>query len=116
MRKLTCLTAIALLLTALFLAPAGAMAADKIVIGVTTSLNFLEGKEANNAVNLAVEEINKAGGVKVGGKMLPFAVESIDIRDAAPGVPVPEALLGMEKLILEKKPHALVVGPFRSEA
>ena len=25
-----------------------AMAADKIVIGVTTSLNFLEGKEANN--------------------------------------------------------------------
>lgn len=116
MRKLTCLTAIALLLTALFLAPTGAMAADKIVIGVTTSLNFLEGKEANNSVKLAVEEINKAGGVKVGGKMLPFAVESIDIRDAAPGVPVPEALLGMEKLILEKKPNALVVGPFRSEA
>ena len=24
--------------------------------------------------------------------------------------------MGMEKLILEKKPHALVVGPFRSEA
>ena len=116
MRKLTCLTAIALLLTALLLAPAGVMAADKIVIGVTTSLNFLEGKESNNAVNLAVAEINAKGGVKVGGKMLPFAVESIDIRDAAPGVPVPEALLGMEKLILEKKPHALVVGPFRSEA
>lgn len=116
MRKLTCLTAVALLLTALFLAPTGALAADKIVIGVPTSLNFLEGKEANNSVKLAVDEINKAGGVKVGGKMLPFVVESIDIRDAAPGVPVPEALLGIEKLILEKKPNALVVGPFRSEA
>ena len=116
MRKLTCILAITMLLTGLLLAPTGALAADKIVIGVTTSLNFLEGKEANNAVNLAVSEINAAGGVKVGGKMLPFAVEAIDIRDAAPGVPVPEALMGMEKLILEKKPHALVVGPFRSEA
>jgi branched-chain amino acid transport system substrate-binding protein len=31
-------------------------------------------------------------------------------------VPVPEALLGLEKIILEKKPTALMVGPFRSEA
>ncbi|MCB2227694.1 MAG: ABC transporter substrate-binding protein [Desulfarculaceae bacterium] len=116
MRKLTCILAITMLMAGLLLAPTGALAADKVVLGVTTSLNFLEGKEANNSVKMAVEEINKAGGVKVGGKMLPFAIESIDIRDAAPGVPVPEALLGIEKLILEKKPNALVVGPFRSEA
>ncbi|RJX35746.1 MAG: amino acid ABC transporter substrate-binding protein [Desulfarculus sp.] len=116
MKKLTCLLAAALLAAGLLLAPTPAPAADKIVIGVSTSLNFLEGKESYNAVQLAVEEINAKGGVKVGGKKLPFAIESIDIRDAAPGVPVPEALLGMEKLILEKKPHALVVGPFRSEA
>lgn len=93
-----------------------AAAAQDLVIGVPTSLGFLEGKESLNAVNLAVDEINKAGGVKVGGKSLPFKVVSIDIRDAAPGVPVPEALLGIEKLILEKKPTALLVGPFRSEA
>jgi branched-chain amino acid transport system substrate-binding protein len=68
------------------------------------------------AVEMAVEEINAAGGVAVGGKKLPIKVESIDLRDAAPGVPVPEALLGLEKIILEKKPTALVVGPFRSEA
>ncbi len=43
-------------------------------------------------------------------------MESIDIRDAAAGVPVPEALLGLEKIILEKKVNAVVVGPFRSEA
>jgi branched-chain amino acid transport system substrate-binding protein len=93
-----------------------ALAADEIVIGVTTSLTFLEGKEAMKAVELAVEEINAAGGVQVGDKKLPFKIVSIDIRDASPGVPVPEALLGMEKLILEQKPNALVVGPFRSEA
>jgi branched-chain amino acid transport system substrate-binding protein len=91
-------------------------AAAPIVIGVPTSIGFLEGKEALKAVELAVEEINAKGGVSVGGEKRPFSVESIDIRDAAPGVPVPEALLGLEKIILEKKPAALLVGPFRSEA
>ena len=91
-------------------------AAEPVVIGVPTSTGFLEGKEALKAVNLAVEEINARGGVTVGAEKRPFKVESIDIRDAAPGVPVPEALLGLEKIILEKKPVALVVGPFRSEA
>lgn len=91
-------------------------AAPPIVIGVPTSTGFLEGKEALRAVELAVEEINAKGGVSVGAEKRPFSVESIDIRDAAPGVPVPEALLGLEKIILEKKPTALLVGPFRSEA
>jgi len=67
-------------------------------------------------VQMAVEEINAAGGVSVGMTKRDLKVESIDLRDAAPGVPVPEALLGIEKIILEKKPAALVVGPFRSEA
>jgi branched-chain amino acid transport system substrate-binding protein len=91
-------------------------AADPIVIGVPTSLGFLEGKESLKAVQMAVDEINAAGGVQVGSDKRPFKVESIDLRDAAPGVPVPEALLGLEKIILEKKPTALLVGPFRSEA
>ncbi len=93
-----------------------APAAQPIIVGVPTSLGFLEGKEGLRAVEMAVAEINAKGGVMVGGEKRPFKVESIDIRDAAPGVPVPEALLGIEKLILEKKPTALLVGPFRSEA
>ncbi len=91
-------------------------AKEPIVIGVPTSIGFLEGKEALKSVQLAVEEINEKGGVKVGNESRMLKVESLDIRDAAPGVPVPEALLGIEKLILEKKPTAMVVGPFRSEA
>lgn len=93
-----------------------ASAAEPIVVGVSTSLGFLEGKESLKAVQMAVEEINAAGGVSVGMTKRDLKVESIDLRDAAPGVPVPEALLGIEKIILEKKPAALVVGPFRSEA
>jgi len=107
-----------LLFLVLFLAFPGsfALAAKPIVIGVPTSIGFLEGKESLKAVEMAVDEINANGGVMVGSTKRPFKVESIDIRDAAPGVPVPEALLGIEKIILEKKPVAIVVGPFRSEA
>lgn len=91
-------------------------AAEPIVIGVPTSLGFMEGKESHKAVQLAVSEINAKGGVMVGGQKRPFKVVAADLRDAAAGVPVPEALLGLEKLILEKKPTAILVGPFRSEA
>ena len=93
-----------------------AYAAESIVIGVPTSLGFLEGKEAHKVVQMAASEINAKGGVNVGGTKMKLKVVATDLRDAAPGVPVPEALLGLEKIILEQKPTAIVVGPFRSEA
>ena len=99
-----------------FIAGPAAYAADPIVIGVPTSLGFLEGKEAHKVVQMAVSEINAKGGVTVGGTKRMMKVVATDLRDAAPGVPVPEALLGLEKIILEQKPVAIVVGPFRSEA
>ena len=55
------------------------------------------------------------GGVKVGGEMRPFKVESIETRDMEPGVQIAEALLAIEKLILEKKPNVIIQGPTRSE-
>lgn len=105
-----------MLAIAFFISGSYALAAEPIVIGVPTSLGFLEGKESHKVVQMAVSEINAKGGVMVGGVKRPLEVAAIDIRDASPGVPVPEALLGIEKLILEKKPAAIVVGPFRSEA
>ncbi|MDF1554735.1 MAG: ABC transporter substrate-binding protein [Deferrisomatales bacterium] len=92
------------------------LAAEPIVLGVPTSLGFLEGKEGLNAVNLAVEEINAKGGVAVGGKKRPFRVEAIDARGAEPGVPVSDVILAHEKLILEKGAKFIVFGSFRSEA
>jgi branched-chain amino acid transport system substrate-binding protein len=93
-----------------------AHAADPIVFGVPTSTGLVEGKEGLAVVEMAVADINAKGGVKVGSEKRMLKVESIDIRDGAPGVPVPEALMGIEKIILEKKPTALLIGPFRSEA
>jgi branched-chain amino acid transport system substrate-binding protein len=105
-----------IVLAAGFTVTGQAQAADPIIIGVPTSLGFLEGKESHKVVQMAVSEINAKGGVTVGGQKRLLEVSSMDIRDAAPGVPVPEALLGIEKNILEKKPAGIVVGPFRSEA
>ncbi|MCX8119066.1 MAG: ABC transporter substrate-binding protein [Desulfobacterota bacterium] len=89
---------------------------DPIIIGVPTFLGSLEGGESLKAVQLAVEEINAKGGITLKGSKHLIKVEASEIRDGAPGVPVPEALLGIEKIILDKKVHAIVVGPFRSEA
>ena len=87
-----------------------------IVIGAPLATAFLYGWDAEKAMALAIEEINAAGGVKVGDKKMPMKLEVIDTRDLEPGVPTAEALLAVEKLILEKKADFIVGGPVRSEA
>jgi branched-chain amino acid transport system substrate-binding protein len=94
-----------------------ARAAEKpIVIGAPLSTAFLYGWDAERAIKLAVEEINAKGGVTVGQEKRPFKVELMDTRDLEPGVPVSDALLVVEKLILEKNADFIVGGPVRSEA
>ena len=106
-----------LLIFVLFCVPHVTFAAEKpIVIGAPLSTAFLYGWDAERGIKLAADEINAKGGVTVGGKKRPFAVEVIDTRDLEPGVPVSEALLALEKLILEKKVDFIVGGPVRSEA
>jgi branched-chain amino acid transport system substrate-binding protein len=92
-----------------------ATAAEPIVIGVPTALGSIEGADAWRCVQMAAEEINAKGGVTVGGVKRPLKAYSIDTREHEPGIPVHDALTAVEKLILEKKPHAIVVGAFRSE-
>jgi len=109
--------AMMVLIAVLLILPANlALAADPITIGAPLSTAFLYGWDAERGMRLAIEEINAAGGVNVGGTKRPFKVEVIDTRDLEPGVPVSEALLAVEKLILEKKADFIVGGPVRSEA
>jgi branched-chain amino acid transport system substrate-binding protein len=108
---------IVIAVTILFITPCPrANAADPIVLGCPLSLNYMYGWDAERGIKLAVEEINAAGGVNVGGVKRPFKVEVIETRDLEPGVPVSEALLAVEKLILEKKANFIMGGPVRSEA
>jgi branched-chain amino acid transport system substrate-binding protein len=87
-----------------------------IVIGAPLSTQYLYGWDAQRAMLLAVEEINAKGGVQVGNSRRPLRLEVLDTRDLEPGVPLSEALLVVEKLILEKKADVLIGGPVRSEA
>lgn len=101
----------------LFASAAQVMAAEKpIVIGAPLATGFLYGWDAERGIRLAVEEINAAGGVTVGKVKHPFEVSAMDTRDLEPGVPVSDALLTLEKLILEKKADFIIGGPVRSEA
>ena len=86
-----------------------------IVLGVPTALGTIEGQDSLRAAQLAVSEINAAGGLEVAGVKRKLEIASIDTREAEAGLPVNDALAAMEKLVGEKKPAAIVVGAFRSE-
>jgi branched-chain amino acid transport system substrate-binding protein len=90
--------------------------AQPIVVGAPLPTQYLYGWDAQRAMQLAVEEINAKSGAQVGNARRPFRLEALDTRDLEPGVPLSEALLVVEKLILEKKADVLVGGPARSEA
>jgi len=103
-------------LMAAFVGASVAAEGEPIIIGCPLATSFLYGWDAERGVRLAVEEINAAGGVTLAGQKRPFEVEVIDTRDLEPGVPVSEALLAVEKLILDKNADFLIGGPVRSEA
>lgn len=115
MKKFNCFIVIMFLMFCCF--PFLSFAQEKpIILGAPLSTAFLYGWDAERGIKLAADEINAAGGVNVGGKKRPLKVEVIDTRDLEPGVPVADALLAVEKLILEKKADFIVGGPVRSEA
>jgi branched-chain amino acid transport system substrate-binding protein len=95
-----------------------ALAADEkpIVLGVPGPFAFHQGDEGKKAVDLAIEEINAAGGVNVAGFKRPFTAIHMDTRDLEAGVPVSESLMVVEKLIMEHKADFIIGGPTRSEA
>ena len=100
----------------IFFFSGSATAQKPIVLGAPLSTAYLYGWDAERGIRLAVDEINAEGGVSVGSEKRPFAVEVIDTRDLEPGVPVSEALMAVERLILNKNADFIVGGPNRSEA
>jgi branched-chain amino acid transport system substrate-binding protein len=99
---------------------AGGQSNDKetnvITLGVPAPMGFINGKYVEQGLKLAIDEINAAGGVDVAGTMYKFKDIIIDTRDLEESLPVSDALLAMEKLILEKNVDFIVGGPARSEA
>ena len=87
----------------------------EIVLGAPSSLTTLEGRESLEAVRLAVSEINSNGGVKIGDEAWQLRVAPFDLNDAQPGLSPAKAVERLSAFLRAEKPHALVIGPFRSE-
>ena len=88
---------------------------EAIIVGAPVPRASAYGQNGERGLIMAAEEINAAGGVRLGGTMLPIQLEIIDSRDEEPGVPTSEVLLAIEKLILQKKVDVVVGGPCMSE-
>jgi len=93
----------------------GQAQAKPILVGCPVPRASAYGQNGERGMILAAEEINAAGGVKLGGTQRPLKLEIIDTRDEEPGVPTSEVLLAIEKLILQKKSDVIVGGPCMSE-
>lgn len=84
----------------------------KIKIGVIGPMDFLAGMDQWGGAVIAAEEINKAGGVKVGGKSYEIEVvkkDSNEIRN------IDDAVRAIEELITYDKVN-FITGGYRSEA
>ncbi len=86
-----------------------------IIFGAPVPRASAYGQNGERGLIMAVEEINRAGGINIGGVKRPIKLEIIDSRDEEPGVPTSEVLLAIEKLILQKKADIIVGGPCMSE-
>ena len=116
MKKRLFFMVLSLMLVLVPLSVVCAKSGEPIVLGAVGPISAITGRDCLRASQLAVEEINAKGGVNVGGVKRPFKIISGDTRDTAPGVPVTEAIMAYEKVILKHKPTALVINCHRSEA
>ncbi|MCA1987783.1 MAG: ABC transporter substrate-binding protein [Desulfarculus sp.] len=89
-----------------------ALAAEPIKIGVLGPMAFTQGEGHWNGASMAAEEINAAGGVKVGGVNRPIELVKVDTNEF---LSIPDATNAAEMAISRHKVDFLV-GGFRTEA
>ena len=95
--------------------PSGALAGDspdKIRIGVIGPMKYVQGIHHWAAAEIARDEINAAGGVRVGSKKYLIELVKADSNEIAS---VTDAVNAMERIITTEKVD-FIVGGFRSEA
>jgi branched-chain amino acid transport system substrate-binding protein len=89
-----------------------ALAADQIKIAIVGPMAFAQGENHWAGAEMARDEINKEGGISVGGKKLKIELVRIDSNEIQS---VPDATNAMERAITREKAD-FVIGGFRSEA
>jgi branched-chain amino acid transport system substrate-binding protein len=90
----------------------GASAADPVKIGVLGPMSFTQGEGHWNGAVLGAEEINAAGGIKVGNVQRPIELVKVDTNEF---LSIPDATNAAEMAVSRHKVDFLV-GGFRTEA
>lgn len=106
------LTAFVSALAGTALTVASAQAADPIKIGIVGPMAFVQGENHWAGAQLAADEINKAGGIKVGNTQRKIELVKVDSNEI---LNVPDAANAMERAITQDKVD-FVIGGFRTEA
>jgi branched-chain amino acid transport system substrate-binding protein len=89
-----------------------AFAQQTIKIAVLGPMAFVQGENSWAGAEMARDEINKAGGISVGGKKQKIELVRVDSNEIQS---VPDATNAMERAITREKAD-FVIGGFRSEA
>lgn len=86
----------------------------QILIGMPLPLNSPIGQNMLDSAQMAVNQINSAGGVTLNGTKYTFSIVSYDTQEADPSIPVANGLSGMNALITQDKVNFLI-GGYRSD-
>jgi branched-chain amino acid transport system substrate-binding protein len=99
-------------LSILFMVTAGHAKQETVKVGVVAAMKFLQGKHTWGGATIAAEEINEAGGVKVGDKTYKIELIKADSNEWAS---IADATSALERVITVDKVK-MVLGGYRSEA
>src|SRR5258708_31365703 len=91
----------------LFAAAPAALAQDSIKIAVVGPMAFAQGENAWAGAEMARDEINKEGGIKVGAKKLKIELVRVDSNEIQS---VPDATNARERAITREKADFVIAG------
>src|SRR5260221_3476335 len=100
------------MLSAAMALSSAALAQGIIQMAILGPMSFVQGEHQWNGAEMARDEINKAGGINVGGKRMQVELIRADTNEIQS---VPDATNAVERVVTRDKVDFLV-GGFRSEA
>lgn len=87
---------------------------NTITVGMPLPLNSIIGQNMLDAAQLAVNQINHAGGVDVNGTSYSYKIVTYDTQEADPSIPIQNGVSGVNSLITSSHVNFLM-GGYRSD-
>jgi branched-chain amino acid transport system substrate-binding protein len=88
--------------------------AKTILVGMPLPLNSIIGQNMLDSAQLAVNQINAAGGVTINGTSYQYKIDTYDTEEADPSIPIANGVSGVTSLITQDNVNFLI-GGYRSD-